>query len=289
MTHRLAVVGLGRAGRARVREIETSPRATLAGVVSQHDPSATHTFDELLADPAVEAVIVCTVNATHGRLVRAALEATKHVAVEFPLCLDADEAAELFALADDRARVLHVEHIELLTGRQAELRERVPTLGAIRRGELRFQGGADGWIVDPDRAGFPSFTGIARLHVLWDLVGPLRARAARLEPGTPGFRFEAELTTRDEATLSWSEERRPGLSRETRLRFEGERGILTTEDLEVARSTAGGPSLFGRDLETFLDRIEGAPESPGERARILGALKVAADCHTLARTNPASS
>jgi len=48
---------------------------------------------ELLADPAVNAVIIATRHNTHARMVCAALEAGKHAYVEKPLCMDESELA----------------------------------------------------------------------------------------------------------------------------------------------------------------------------------------------------
>ena len=58
------------------------------------------TVDELLADPTVDVVHVCTPNASHADLGRRALAAGKHVVMEKPLALDADEAGDLRRRAD---------------------------------------------------------------------------------------------------------------------------------------------------------------------------------------------
>jgi predicted dehydrogenase len=67
----------------------------------------------LLADPAVDAVVVATPTATHHPLARAALLAGKDVLVEKPLATRAADAAELAALARARGRVLLVGHLLL--------------------------------------------------------------------------------------------------------------------------------------------------------------------------------
>ena len=55
---------------------------------------ATSSYEEVLADPAVAAVAIATPAATHFDLVRAALEAGKHVLVEKPLTASVAEGAE---------------------------------------------------------------------------------------------------------------------------------------------------------------------------------------------------
>src|SRR6266851_3362684 len=57
------------------------------------------TSEELAVSDDVDIVHVCTPNAAHSGLVRLALAAGKHVICEKPLSTDADDAAELVALA----------------------------------------------------------------------------------------------------------------------------------------------------------------------------------------------
>src|SRR5207249_2255289 len=56
--------------------------------------------EELLADPAVDAVLNLTPSSEHAAVTRAALAAGKHVYTEKPFALDADEAAELLRKAE---------------------------------------------------------------------------------------------------------------------------------------------------------------------------------------------
>ena len=56
-------------------------------------------LDDLLADPGIDVVHVCTPNTTHARIARAALEAGKHVICEKPLATAARDALELPELA----------------------------------------------------------------------------------------------------------------------------------------------------------------------------------------------
>jgi predicted dehydrogenase len=56
----------------------------------------------ILGDASIDALYVATPFATHARIVRAALEAGKHVVVEKPMALSGAEVAELFAFAAAR-------------------------------------------------------------------------------------------------------------------------------------------------------------------------------------------
>jgi len=68
-------------------------------------------LDEVLADQAIESVVVATPAATHHDVCRAALSAGKDVFVEKPLALEVEEGADLVALAEERDRILQVGHI----------------------------------------------------------------------------------------------------------------------------------------------------------------------------------
>jgi len=78
-------------------------------------PSArvTGDFDELLADDTLDAVVIATPVPTHYELAKKALEAGKHVLVEKPPAMTADEMDELVALASGRDLVLMPGHLLL--------------------------------------------------------------------------------------------------------------------------------------------------------------------------------
>ena len=63
-------------------------------------------FDEVLADPTVDAVSIATPPRTHYPLVKQALEAGKHVLVEKPLATNAADAEALVELAERKGLVL---------------------------------------------------------------------------------------------------------------------------------------------------------------------------------------
>jgi predicted dehydrogenase len=74
---------------------------------------ATTSYDDLLADPELEAIVVATPVVTHYELSKRALEAGKHVLVEKPPALSAPEAEDLVAMAEARSLVLMPGHLLL--------------------------------------------------------------------------------------------------------------------------------------------------------------------------------
>jgi predicted dehydrogenase len=90
-------------------------------------------FEEMLADTELDAVVVATPVPTHYELAKAALEAGKHVFVEKPPAMKGDEIDELVALAADRDLVLMPGHLLLYHPAVQKLKELVGsgTLGEV--------------------------------------------------------------------------------------------------------------------------------------------------------------
>ena len=86
---------------------------------------ATSSFEEMLADDSLDAVIVATPVPTHYALAKQALEAGKHVLVEKPPAMRAVEMDELVALATSRDRVLMPGHLLLYHPGVVKLKELV--------------------------------------------------------------------------------------------------------------------------------------------------------------------
>ena len=97
-------------------------------------PRAFATSEELVASPDVDVVHICTPNASHSPLTRAALAAGKHVVCEKPLATDAADAAELAALAAGSGLVTAVPFVYRYHTMAAEARARVAggALGDVR-------------------------------------------------------------------------------------------------------------------------------------------------------------
>src|SRR5829696_10588771 len=103
---RIAVAGTGFIGKIHARSARLAG-AELAGVAASSPESAQvaaaelgadRAFDsaeEMVRDPAVDVVHICTPNHLHLPLAEAALAAGKHVICEKPLALDAAGAQQL--------------------------------------------------------------------------------------------------------------------------------------------------------------------------------------------------
>jgi predicted dehydrogenase len=85
--------------------------ARFDGRFSQAQP--TERFEEMVADDGLDAVVIATPVPTHYDLAKQALQAGKHVLVEKPPAMHANEMEELVALAADADLVLMPGHLLL--------------------------------------------------------------------------------------------------------------------------------------------------------------------------------
>ncbi len=118
----VAIIGHGYWGPNLLRNYMDLPDATVKWVcdlrpealdkVRQRNPSqaVTTSYDEVLADDAVDAVVIATPISTHFTLARDALLAGKHVFVEKPMTSSTADAEELVELARETGLTLMVGH-----------------------------------------------------------------------------------------------------------------------------------------------------------------------------------
>lgn len=104
-----AIIGVGRWGMNVARELDAASELTYFAS-KQSNPSLPHarraTVEEICADSTIEAVAIATPVPTHGDIIRAALDAGKHVLCEKPLTETSKEAHTLAELASEKSRVL---------------------------------------------------------------------------------------------------------------------------------------------------------------------------------------
>ena len=122
-TAKVGVVGLGYWGPNLARNFDALPGCELAlccdGRVEARErfspmfPRARFTgeFDDLLADPSLDAVVVATPVPSHAELATRVLEAGKHCFVEKPLALTVADAERVLAMQRKSGRMLMVGHL----------------------------------------------------------------------------------------------------------------------------------------------------------------------------------
>lgn len=111
---------------SRVEAVCDLRQHSLATLAKRYPAIRTTTsFDDLLRDPAIDAIAVATPVRSHFELALAALKAGKHVLVEKPMTETAEQARRLIAAAAERNRVLMVDHTFVYTPAIRKLRDLV--------------------------------------------------------------------------------------------------------------------------------------------------------------------
>jgi predicted dehydrogenase len=203
---RCAIAGLGRWGRALVEAARVSSRLKITRAVEtdlervrpfceERGIALTGSFDAILADPAVDAILLATPHSLHRAQVIAAAVARKQVFCEKPLALRRADAREMFEACRTAKVVLAVGHNRRFWPSMRALREIAASgeLGTI----LHIEGHNSnensnavlgGWRLSPEESPGGGLTG-AGLHVLdgfTSLVGPARRIYARFNPREAG-------------------------------------------------------------------------------------------------------
>lgn len=286
----IGLVGTGYAAKLRADTLASEPRAVLTAIAGRnsdktqefsqtYQAEAVNSWQELVQRSSLDLIIVSNVNREHGSIVRAALEADKHVVVEYPLALDVVEAEALIALAESRNKLLHVEHIELLGGVHQALKAALPQIGSVfyaRYATLNPQRPApQKWTYDPELFGFPLMAALSRLHRLTDLFGPVssvncQARYWDAIGGQPSpyygacictaqLRFRsgllAEVVYGKGETL-WQAERKFQVHGEKgALIFDGDQGLLIQSEGSQPLEVGTRRGLFAKDTAMVLDHL----------------------------------
>lgn len=290
---KVGLVGTGYAAKLRAETLVADGRSQLvmvAGHESQKTTDFCQTFraegtlswQELVQQPELDLIIISTINRDHGAIARAALEAGKHVVVEYPLALEVAEAAALIELAKQRGKLLHVEHIELLSGIHLALRHELPAVGTpfyVRYSSLNPQRPAPHkWTYTTDLFGFPLMGALSRIHRLTDLFGLVKTVSCQTRywsnGGVPSpytsclctaqLRFVSGLVAEviyGKGEALWQSERSLAIHGDRgALLVEGERGQLVTPEGERSLEMGSRRGLFAKDTQMVLDcLLHGTP------------------------------
>ncbi len=132
---RLGVIGYGYWGPNMVRNFSEVDGCEVVAVSDFRDDRValaksrcpgirtTSDTDELIRDDEIDAVVIASPVSTHFSLSKQALENGKHVLVEKPMTKTASESEELLHLAEEKERILLVDHTFVYTGAVRKIKE----------------------------------------------------------------------------------------------------------------------------------------------------------------------
>ncbi len=190
---KIGVVGLGYPGRMHSIALAATPDAQLHAIADLsperraafieefgEPPAVYESFEDLLADPDLDAIVIGLPNFLHHPASLAVLQSSRHVLCEKPPTMNAAEMLELEAEAASRNLVYFFGRQmrfspEMIAGREIV---RAGTLGPIHRAESRWlrsrciPTGIDAWFTDKKRSGGGVLIdlGVHALDAAWFLM-----------------------------------------------------------------------------------------------------------------------
>jgi predicted dehydrogenase len=207
---RAAIAGLGWWGKHMVRRTAGSEvlriktaidvNASHAAFAREHGVTFGQSLEEVLADPGIDAVILCTPHSLHTGQVLAAAQARKHVFCEKPLALTRADAERSVTACREAGVVLGVGHERRFEPAMAEANRLVKSgeLGTIMHVEANFSHdklanvSAGDWRMSPKDAPAAGMTAMgihltdAFIHMLGPISEVFAATTSRVAYGENG-------------------------------------------------------------------------------------------------------
>ncbi len=165
----IGVIGCGKIAQVRhLPEYAANPAVKLYGLydlnaarmeslAEQYGAKAFSAYQELLGDPAIDAVSVCAANAFHCEITVAALQAGKHVLCEKPMATTLSECEQMVAAAKKSGKFLMIGHNQRLARAHARAKELIVQgeIGEIVTFRTTFgHAGPETWTIDPSNVWF---------------------------------------------------------------------------------------------------------------------------------------
>lgn len=284
---KVGIVGTGYAAQKRAETLKSDGRTKLTAV-SGNTPqklqefcqinhlNAVDSWQKLVNSPDLELIFVCTVNQNCGAIAKAAIEAGKHVVVEYPLALEANLAAEIIELAQMKQRLLHVEHIEIIGGLHLAIKEYLPQIGRVFYASYATiapqRPVKQSWKYHRQMFGFPFSAALSRVHRLTNLFGKVSSVTCRYrdwgETNSDYFtacfcqaqlNFHSGVTaniTYGKGDVFWQSDRTFEICGELgKIIFRGQKGTLIREGKEEQIAAVSRRGLFAQDTTMVLNHL----------------------------------
>ena len=164
---RLGIAGVGSIGEVHLKAAKEVPGIEVVACASSRPEEVRRqfpglrihpTYQDLLNDPALEAVVICVPTFLHEQYTLEALGKGLHVLCEKPMALDPQAAGNMVAAAKKSGRILMVAQVLRFWPQYVRIKElvesgaigRVQTIAAYRLGESP---APNTWFHDPARSG----------------------------------------------------------------------------------------------------------------------------------------
>ena len=166
MSIKVGIIGCGKIAQVRhIPEYTANPDTEVYGfydlnlaraeeLAKKYGGKAYASYEELLADPEIEAVSVCVANHAHAEISIAALKAGKHVLCEKPMAITLEECEAMVAAAKESGKYLMIGQNQRLAKAHMKARELIHQgdIGKVLTFRTIFgHGGPETWSVDPGK------------------------------------------------------------------------------------------------------------------------------------------
>ena len=216
MSIKVGIIGCGKIAQVRhIPEYAANPHVEVYGfydlnqarteeLAKKYGGKAYASYQELLADPDIAAVSVCTATHAHAEVTIAALKAGKHVLCEKPMAVTLEECEAMVAAAKESGKYLMIGQNQRLAKAHAKAKELVAQ-GAIGQ-VLTFRtifghGGPETWSIDPGSNVWFFDKTKAAMGAMADL-GIHKTDMIQYVLGTKIVKTQAMLTTQDKKDAS---------------------------------------------------------------------------------------
>ena len=291
---RIGLIGAGGIADAHLKGYAAIPDRVRVVAVADANPTALEAriaetgatgytdFLQLVADPEVDAVDICLPHHLHRAAIVAAAEAGKHILCEKPLCLSAEEAAEVRAAVEKAGVTLMCAHNQLFMPAVAEAKRIIDSgdLGTVY--EVRttdsffndFDPESMGWRAHAATSGGGEYidTGYHPTSLLMHLAGGVPVSAFAMM-STHRLKFmegedSAQVLVRfdngsvGQLVTSWAYEAAPGTDR---FSVVGEKGSLSSDGTTLRVKLRGGEErvieheqtdTFAAEIADFVECLE---------------------------------
>lgn len=193
---KVGVIGAGSISGSHLEAYSVHPNVELIAIADLNEeragdkaklyqiPKVYNDYRELLANPHVEAVSICTWNNSHAEIAIAALDAGKHVLCEKPLARTLEQAEAVAEAVKRSGKLLLVGFVRRY-GDQVQLLKKYTDAGALgeiyyaKASVLRRLGNPGGWFADAERSGGGPLIdlGVHMIDMLWYLMGKPKVKS----------------------------------------------------------------------------------------------------------------
>ena len=161
---RIGIIGCGKIAQVRhLPEYAENPDVQIAALADlnlertkelaqRYGAKAYASDKELLADPSIDAVSICSANNSNAEMAIAALKAGKHVLCEKPMATTLEDCEAMVKAAEQAGKLLMIDQNQRLAPAHQKAREwiRAGKIGKPLTFRTRFaHGGPETWSVDP--------------------------------------------------------------------------------------------------------------------------------------------